>query len=72
MCFFSRDISLSVITVWTLSYDQMFENIFAEINHNGHSLVLSEIFSVPGTNEEISIQRYDSILQNLSDFRRYD
>ncbi len=44
------------------------EIIFTEINHNGHKLVLGEIYRVPGINEQISIQRYDSILQNLLDF----
>ena len=41
----------------TVSYDHRFYSIFAEINHNGHKLVLGEIYRVPGTNEQISSKK---------------
>ena len=62
------EFQFSVRNDLTVSYDREFESIFAEIDHNGHKLVLGEIYRVPGTSEQMSIQRYDSILQNLSDF----
>ena len=62
------EFQFSIRSDLSVSYDREFESIFTEINHNGHKLVLGEIYRVPGTNEQMSIQRYDSILQNLSDF----
>ena len=41
---------------------------FCEARHNEQKLIVDEIYRVPETNERISVQRYESILQQLSGF----
>ena len=36
---------------------------------NGKMIMIGEIYRVPGTNQQLSTQRFDEILQNISDFR---
>ncbi len=48
--------------------DQEFESIFAEVTLNEQKLIVGEIYRVPNTNEQLAIQRYDQILQQLTDF----
>jgi len=51
----------------TINHDIEFETIFAEIRNGKDTLVIGEIYRVPNTSEQLSIQRYETILQKLSD-----
>ncbi len=52
-----------------INIEYEFESIFIEINNLPHKLILGEIYRVPGTNEHSSIDRYDCILQKLSNYK---
>jgi urease beta subunit len=49
----------------TINENQQFETIFAEICHGKSKIVVGEVYRVPNTNEKLSIQRYETILQKL-------
>ncbi len=51
-----------------LNYDLEFESIFAELSYQSHKYIVGEVYRVPNTNEQLSIGRYDSILDKLSDY----
>ena len=42
-----------------------FETILAEITHGMHKLVIGEVYRVPNTNEQLSSNRYETILRKL-------
>ena len=52
----------------TVNYGQEFESIFVEIDHNSHVFIVGEIYRVPNTNKLESIQRYEALLSQLSNF----
>ena len=53
----------------TLNHDTEFETLFVEItNPNGEDLLIGEIYRVPGTSDQQSVLRYESLLHSLSDF----
>ena len=52
----------------TMNYNNEFESIFIEIDDNMHNVLIGEIYRVPGTGAQLSIQRYRSILQIASAF----
>jgi hypothetical protein len=49
----------------TINENQQFETIFAEICYGKSKIVVGEVYRVPNTNEKLSIQRYETILQKL-------
>ena len=52
----------------TMNYNNEFETIFIEIDDNMHKMLIGEIYRVPGTSAQLSIQRYQSILHIISAF----
>ena len=52
----------------TLNHGTEFESIFAEICDNQSKLLVGEIYRVPGTNDQISVERYESLIQKMSGF----
>ena len=46
-----------------------FESVFAEIKRNDQIALVGEIYRVPNTNEHLSIERYEKVLENISDSR---
>ena len=51
-----------------MNYNNEFETIYIEIDDNMHKVLIGEIYRVPGTNAQLSIQRYGSILHITSAF----
>ena len=45
-----------------------FESIFVEAPNDGHSCLIGEVYRVPGVNEQVSIERYETLLQMVSGF----
>ena len=62
------DFQFSIRTDFTVNHNLEFETIFAEITHGMHTLVIGEVYRVPNTNEQLSINRYETILRKLSTF----
>ena len=58
----------SLCTDLTVNHILEFETIFAEITHGMHKPVIGEVYRVPNTNEQLSINRYETILRKLSTF----
>lgn len=46
-----------------------FESIFAEVEHNREKLIVGEIYRIPNTNTNISLARYESVIQQLSSYK---
>ena len=42
-----------------------FESIIIELNNKKHNLIVGEIYRIPNTNEQTSIERYEQIIKNL-------
>ncbi len=51
-----------------INHDLEFETIFAEMNYQSHTCIIGEVYRVPNTNEQLSIQRYEAVLAKVSDF----
>ena len=58
----------SIRTDLTVNHILERETIFAEITHGMHKLVIGEMYIVPNTNEQLSINRYETSLRKLSTF----
>ena len=52
----------------TVNFDVEFESIFVEMHIKNEKILIGEVYRVPGTNEQRSVQRYESLLQDMSDF----
>ena len=52
----------------SLNINSEFEYIFAEITNLPKKLIIGEIYRVPNTNEQLSIERYENILQQFTQF----
>ena len=48
-----------------LNINNEFKSVFIEIDQNLYKLIIGDIFRVPGTNVQISLQRYHKILHML-------
>jgi hypothetical protein len=53
----------------SLNIASEFESIFIEITNLTKKLIVGEIYRVPGTSEHLSIDRYNTILQKLNNFK---
>ena len=51
-----------------ITYEREFESISLEPQYDGHSCLVGEVYRVPGVNEEVSIERYETLLQRLSGY----
>ena len=49
-----------------ITHEREFESIFVEAQNDGHSCLVGEVYRVPGVNEQVSIERYETLLQRLS------
>ena len=58
----------SLRTDLTVNHIFEFETIFTEITHGMHKPVIGEVYRVPNANEQLSINRYETILSKLSTF----
>jgi len=53
----------------TVNHGTEFESIFVEASYNDETLIVGEIYRIPGSNESVSIKRYESILRSLTNFK---
>lgn len=51
-----------------LNIESEFESIFVEVTNLPQKLIVGEIYRIPNTNEQLSIDRYETILQQLTAF----
>ncbi len=52
----------------SLFYEGQFESIFLEVMCGKTSTVVGEIYRIPNTNEDISIERYENVLSRLKPY----
>jgi hypothetical protein len=52
----------------SFNFDLEFESVFVEVGYHTHKCIVGEIYRVPNTNEKLSLQRYEAILANVSNY----
>jgi hypothetical protein len=63
--YIKNHISFKVRDDISMFYEGEFETIFIETTASNHRAVVGEIYRIPNTSEEISVQRYESLLTKL-------
>jgi hypothetical protein len=63
------DFQFSIRTDLTVNHNFEFETIFAEITHGMPTRVIGHVYRVTNTNEQLSINRYETILRKLATFK---
>jgi hypothetical protein len=53
----------------TLNYGTEFESIFVEASCDDKTLLVGEIYRIPGSNDQVSVERFDSLLHSLTNFK---
>ena len=49
----------------SIFHEGEFETLFVEVKNKSHNLILGEIYRIPGTNDQLSINRYEEVLTKI-------
>ena len=61
--YIADDIQYTIRNDIAINYENEFESIIIELNNKKHNLIVGEIYRIPNTNEQTSIERYEQIIK---------
>jgi hypothetical protein len=53
----------------SIGYGTEFESILVEASCDDKTLMVGEIYRSPGSNDQVSVERFDSLLHSLTNFK---